>query len=389
MGGGYAPPKKSNHNMCKYLCVIFFSSSLLIYRCNVETNTHQIKKNELIVSFPIEEEYVLITNFINDSLLAFYCKNNKTIRIYDRCSGKVVSERTLQKQGEDIALISVDSILILDNSEFYLNSKYHFVLHFLNTKNNRHDSIILSNLHVNNTKFIPDAILNEMDIEIKNKDILIPCFADFNPEADSSMYEKWFTQSPDLKVSIKNGKMKIKPFGKYPKEIAKYTNIFYPYRLTNDKYTIYSHPYSSYIVAIDNQDDESTMLALKSEYVTDFANIPFNKLGDKYFIQSFYIENPMYYKVLYNTYRDEYYRLIYYKYDLKGNSTGNFKNKSWGIIRFRIENKKAVILDEKQFDGRVYDASQAIITPKGLLLQRREKSIHHDTIQLSYDLLQF
>lgn len=370
--------------------IIFLSFFFFFSYCGRKKETTIIKKKHLTIQFPIDEEYVLVNNFINDSLLAFYCKTNRTLRIYNNTSREMVSQTNIIVKGEDIALITPDSLLVLDNSNLYINSQNYFVLHFLNVKNNQHDSIVFSDINFKKNAYVLDAIPNEFDLGINKKnDILIPCFADFNPESDTSQYKKWFRLCPDLKIKIENGKTKTLPFGKYPEHIVEYTNIFYPYRILNDEYTIYSHPYSSTILAIDNSSEVDISIVLRSKFITNFQNIPFDKLSDKPYILKYYIQNPMYYKILYSPYSDEYYRIVFYNFDSNGDLVNDFRNKSWGIIRFQIKNKKAKILDEKKFDGRMYEASQTMVTSKGILLQRREKLILNDTIQLAYDLLQF
>jgi hypothetical protein len=130
---------------------------------------------------------------------------------------------------------------------------------------------------------------------------------------------------------------------------------------------------------------KSSVLAKSNFVPNDFLRL--SGAGDLVEDRKYIKEQPFYFSVLYDSYRNLIYRIVKHSQTSSNNADLNYFDSSWSIL---VLNSAGEYLGEAFFEGSIYDFTNILVTSEGLLLSKevdtnaedRENYLEYDLIEL-------
>lgn len=158
----------------------------------------------------------------------------------------------------------------------------------------------------------------------------------------------------------------------YPKELKyHFKYVFNPYRIIDDKMNlIYSFEHSDTVTLLNYTSQNIQTFSIKSKFFENNNDFDFEKINNFSEIAKYLIQNSRYHSILYDPYRELYYRihLCKYTYYNKDNSINLRTDVPWSIL---VCNKEFKVIKEILFEPRTYYFNHIIITKDGLLIKKQ------------------
>jgi len=332
----------------KYEYCVYFNPSAKTIEFN------GLKNNNIEYSIPLNS-MDSIRN-INENLpiynagLSFFVHNTDSIFIF---LTETVTIYLIQRNGKIINRWNVDIELENHNKDYVLLHMKQIPLYFSNNK-----------IYIMNTR---------MDIVLRT------------PEARKI----YFSSTPDVTIDISKDPCNItNKTGKWP-EIYR-TGMDYddcwPQRCVNNKGQLVYAFAVDHSLYIYNNDSLIKPIQAKSKYFTKATPYPDDSLGHFSFKKKYWVTESRYEKLIYDTYRDLYYKIVTHATEYEnedGMTVKSVSDKPWSVM---IINADFEVLDEIIFDQNIYTYYYFIPTAKGILVSKKkdksEKNINNINLTL-------
>ncbi len=272
----------------------------------------------------------------------------------------------------DFAPYSLDSIIIFNYpKDFYIlskNGKY-----FYEVK----DSIpVYQNQFELNTLVLYPLTIIDNSIFVYN----FPAEVLDNP----NKFKKYFSTPRDTRLTIKNNKMKISGvYGKYPDYYTNNNNYVYsPVRTVGENAKlIYSFDDSEDIFIYDIQSGKYETKKLEAPFFEKNQVFEKSKNSDFNYIAKYYTENDRFVNIIYDRYRNLYYRILSkrIKYENNDGTINRAQDKPFSIL---IYDNKFNFIKELSFPSRKYDFTTIYATKDNVKLftsneyENKNRQIH-------------
>ncbi|MDQ3108874.1 MAG: DUF4221 domain-containing protein [Bacteroidota bacterium] len=270
--------------------------------------------------------------------------------------------------------ISADSILLLEKGTktiFLFNAKGELMRTFIAATNLSDGSNDYCLLAMNQCPFRYDgeniyATCTRLDMIVRT------------PEAR----KKYFSTPPDIVTNIATGKQNNS--GIWPAEYKSGASFrdFYPQRCINRKKEIvYGFAASDSIYVLKNGKLISKHNC-KSKYMTERHTYPDDSLGHFFFLEKYSITEPVYVNLIYDPYRNFYYRIVHHAIPFEnknGFTVNTFSDKVWSLM---LLNEDFEVLNEISFDPHQH-LPAVFPTTEGVLVKRNPGENSHGNISFA------
>ena len=160
--------------------------------------------------------------------------------------------------------------------------------------------------------------------------------------------------------------------------------------LTGKGNLVISYPVSDELYCYNSNDSLVSTISIPSGYLEKYSFPPFDvqKRGDAAYKVSYVAELGMYYNLIYDPYREVYYRVVLHpqKFRNEDRTSNNYNDRAWSIM---VIDKNFHLLSENYFEARKYRFSYVIVTSKGLLISNdHELNPNTDAKKLSFTLFE-
>lgn len=359
--------------------ILIFSIYILIcWSCSQKNNNSYWHSKFLVDSFSINVEnrikYLKPYSAISGYALIL---TNKSILEYSFSTKKILKIKLPRHQGEIIDFFPVnnDSIYYLtDNNIIILSDTVGNQKHIWSIKGLGQNYINIFSefpfvVNKNKAYFYqyPDLIVNTP----KNLAIYLETNREtiYDLEKDSIISNDYGTYPNDLK---KNNKYIFNPI----RTIAKNDNL------------VYSFPHSDSIYICDYLNKKNRSTAVHSSKFSENSLFDFSKINDLNYISKYLTENSRYGLMIYDKYRQKYYRVLnhYIEYYNGDNTINKWIDKPWTLI---ILNEKFEKIKEIEFPGKKFDFTTIIPTDMGVLIGDYKAFIIDNSKEKKYEIYSF
>ncbi len=186
----------------------------------------------------------------------------------------------------------------------------------------------------------------------------------------------------EVHILLKDSVNIIEYAGNFPQDYQnKLLNDLIPFRTFKDDVEIFSFCYSDSVKLSDNQ-----VFALKSNYFKINSEFNFEARTDLNEIMRFHVENPAYNLLLYDKYRNQYYRVCKHSINYENDDgTLNFPDDApWSLL---VADTNFNIKNEILFPPS-YSRHDIFITPVGVLI-KKYNSYKYENKKIEFDIFRF
>lgn len=198
----------------------------------------------------------------------------------------------------------------------------------------------------------------------------------FQKENDRKHYYK--NVQPVFKIQIHDSSVNFSTLGKFPQEYAKSGvnfNDHMPSACFGDHHTV-CLSFGAYHGLYKYQDTSLVLKKeVKSQYIYQFTPYPDDKTFDMLFLKKYFIEEPRYTNIIFDPWRNFYYRIVKLRSHFDQQTNKTIDNK-WSVI---ITDENFNKLDEIVFD---YSYSPKIFVPtkNGVLMFKNNASTEGNSV---------
>ncbi len=320
------------------------------------------------------------------TILFYYTADEHTIQVVDLNKNIFLPAILLVKEGTN-KIQDVDDITVYNRDSIFVFSEQQQHVYLINGQGEILQKIDFSKILENET--IPTYVVNDSP-ESKitywsDRKLLI---LQITYELSDLFYTPELYKYPFIGMYNLEDK-KIEKIGQYPNNYqAKQTAFEDYYPITTDfkNNLVTSYGVSHFIGVTDITNKSTEFYCAKSVFLSSSFNLlpydaPFPKRNELYRSSGFYT------KILYDKYKDCYYRIVKHSQDNKNadNKLSQYLQSRWSIL---VLSSQFNVLKEAVFDDKIYDFDVIDVTRNGLLISRENPfSLSNNEEVLSFDLI--
>ena len=350
--------------------ILLFLFLFLIGGSNKRTNI--FFKSADIISIPIDDSvdcqsfsmYYYYDKKNDKELLFSRNKNRKpaTIDVYDLQKKKLIKKiRLAGFKLDDFSLINLDTLIALnrkDDTLIFFN-RYFKIFRIINLKSYLSKRIKFKTYHYPAEGYYEPCIFLVSPVLIQNNNLFIHIRLNAYPT-------DFFNGKLLLKINLITGENKL--LINYPDKMRKgidYGKYISSYLIKDNKILI-SFPVDHYLYLYDFDGNIIKKIYCKSKYLNKFAPYDSTQTFINGYSRKFEFKNGNYSSILYDKYRNLYYRVVRHNMKLKnGNRVNSYFDGKWSII---VMDSNFNILGEQVFAAKKYFYINILITKDGLLV---------------------
>ncbi len=194
-------------------------------------------------------------------------------------------------------------------------------------------------------------------------------------------FKEYYDSPTNIILAISSDTLKpIKQFGQFPESYYK-DKIFNFYDTTpsktfnlNDKIVL-SFAKDHFIYIYNLNGEFISKKNSKSSHIDYFNEFDNSKINNFLYLRSYIEEEPSYIRIIYDQYRDLYYRLVKHRsHANKGNTELNITNKDYQDFSLIVLDNNLELLDEITLNSNEFYLPGLIPTNKGILIPNTRKS---------------
>jgi hypothetical protein len=333
--------------------------TLLLYSCfNEET---PIKLGEL--TLPLSRPYAMVPSSIlidNCEVLVVQSFNDKSLHYFIIDSSSLVSygvmdiSKTINPEFFEIFIKDWDSVIVFNSQEnkLLMYDSLGFIIYEYIPETEVAMAIIPAGLVAHQNAVLMSSTSNRLNV--------------FNKNERKDFYRN---VKPILEIGFDEGKgNKESLWGMFPTKYQEGNHIFldyFPFVLSLPKSTtLVSYAYDDSIyVYKDGRIDKS--YKCKSNFIKQHNPYPEDKQFDMVFYKDYLMFEPKYLKLLYNKYKDQYYRIAKHPVDTKSKNGNMIEEMEWSII---VMNSEFEVSKEVVFDYRYHSPELVLPSKNGVYI---------------------
>jgi hypothetical protein len=277
-----------------------------------------------------------------------------------------------------------DNFYYLNKDSIFLINRYNGLIYLVNSKSELIDNWQVP-LQIDSVQYTI-YIARQCDLYVKNSEMYLKIIG---VSGDDYIYNYYISMIYDLKFH------KIKRiYMKYP---AVYTTthnwsnvgciVTTTYKSPNQIF--YNFPMYENIISYSLINNETKEIHLpRSKYIKDFPPPIFannwKELRQSY-IRTYWIDKPSYQQLIFDKYRNLFYRIVYHSQPLN-DSSGNYNDdftRNWSIMVFDESFK---FINEQFFEGRKYQPFFTFVTSDGLIIPFHDRYQNNNSNGITYQL---
>ncbi|MCK5535482.1 MAG: DUF4221 family protein [Bacteroidales bacterium] len=373
--------------------VILFVLVFIVFSCNNEETLYQLKEtNEIRI--PIDSKTINISSTMHYytskngvQYLCYFNSNQDEIQFYKMNDYKLSHKIKIKHEGEDAVpqiggfwVVSLDSIILTPYSvpKFYIVNKKGNLIDVINFEYSKQN--LLSTSYVSKTRISTPLVFSSGKLLIGQYPM--------GTWTNMSQLEL-MKSSICLEVDLKTDSIKFLPMG-FPMEyIKKGASDFFYSRAFDGINMVYSFSQDHNIYSTLNH-QEYNVIKAGSKFIKEFIPIPSNPYSSPSEITNYLVQNPKYTNIIYDAYREIYYRFVFIGHTLaKSENTQQLiqNRKEFSIM---ILSKKFEVLGETKMKEDVYNMDNFFVAKEGLYLSKSNAyNTNYTEDELVFGLMNF
>lgn len=353
--------------MSRYLIYIqIVSSCLLLYAgCSIEKQKEKhfeysadkfIVIDSIVLPFNTDTVFTIKTIKSNDEWCYFLSKNNN-LYLWNTATNNV---KTIPLKCD----FKISDVYVKNYSEIYCLTDNQIIITDTCGQISNTINLDSSKWYYSASNLFPFYVIDTLVFIFKYPKFVIHSLED---------YKKFISSNREFCFDLKNKREMLFNYelGKYPKELNHHFKyVFNPFRIIDNKSNIiYSFECNDTIEIYNLLTKQLSRKVIKSNYFVENSDFNFSNINHYDLISRYLIENSRYYNLLYNEYKNTYYRIVLHKYNYQDGDKINLRTDvPWSLI---LCDEHFNVLKEVVFEPQQYDFSKCIITKKGVLIKKQ------------------
>jgi len=351
-----------------FLFVLFILSS-----CQTRKKNDNYEKYELVqdhtVNFPMDDQTSYRTFFVNsfqdslnNELLVFLAQQKPSIQFFDIANQSLYKEIKLSKGGPH-GVGSPAGLLMLSWDSIFVVSSSRYLVSLINSNGALLKSyrVLTGSAYNDNTGMLQPYTTSP---PVKINDLIY-----FNVAPDRDVYKpSYFEGTTNLTLDISNGQYAY--FNTYPKEFKNgvwgvtgitYSTTFNPLK----KEFIYSFTISDSLVVFDPETNKSKRYYAGSRFIKSKIR-PMSKPENNHDLE-YALETPYYKGIIYDKYRDMYYRFVIHSIPYK-DETGEINGFHEKPVSVILLDKDLSVMGETKLPDNIFLNHIYFVAKDGLFI---------------------